>query len=212
MQTLENLVQSVAQALASIDEDTAKFCAETQILCKPNCGACCSKPNGVWTTVGEMLPMAWDLHRTGQQEDILQKLESSNQNGVCALYDPNDTDLAKGRCTAYTLRPTICRLFGSSSRSSKNGMREFLGCSWLKDQNRDINQRVTALKDNKIADSHNLTMKVRALLNSSELVQELPINVALAKALKLIAWSSYINNYCRTESSGPSPNVPDFSQ
>ena len=204
-------MQSISQALASLDEDTAKFCAETQIVCKQNCGACCSKPNGVWTTVGEMLPMAWDLYQTGHQEDIVRNLESDCQNGICALYQPNDQDLARGRCTAYSLRPSICRLFGSSSRSSKNGMREFIGCSWLKDQYKDLAQRVNDLADNKIADSHNLTMKVRSLLNSSELVEELPINVALAKALKLVAWSCYINDYVQLDSNGPSPNVQDFS-
>jgi serine/threonine protein kinase len=56
------------------------------------------------------------------------------------------------------------------------------------------------------------SIKGTPLYMAPELVQELPINAALAKALELIGWSRYIDNYARLESSGPSPNVPDFSQ
>ena len=59
---MKDLVQAVLKVLEKIQHSTNSVTSASGIGCKPGCGACCSRPNSVWATIAEMLPMALDFH------------------------------------------------------------------------------------------------------------------------------------------------------
>lgn len=119
--------QPVETALRAIDDATSRFAAATGLRCPDGCGRCCLSPS-VETTAGELAPLADEIVRRGAAGALLERLEASGGAGCCVLYESDAADPARGRCSMYAWRPSICRLFGFAGRRDGDGRPRFRAC------------------------------------------------------------------------------------
>jgi len=156
------------------------------LACPPGCGACCLSPE-VETTALELRPLARELARAGRAGALLAELarRASAGDARCVLYAPEPGDARRGRCTAYGLRPLVCRLFGFAARRDRAGRLELVACrtmrAWdpaaVSRAERDVAAGGTAavLPD----EAHALAAEF-----PDAGARRLPINAALARALE----------------------------
>ena len=189
-EVLKERIDQIDELFQTLDQAIVRFLKTANFGCKPGCGACCTKPDAVWTTVGELLPLAWKIYRAGQHELFLAKLDEFSDDAMCVLFAPTDAAKGMGRCSQYYDRPTICRLFGSSIRLSKNGLIEILACTWQREYySQEISSAENLIHD--LPDSSSMlandwVWKVKSLLPESYLIEEFPINRAFREALQIV--------------------------
>jgi len=109
---------------AAVDAAAAALAVATGLACPSGCGACCetSPPH---VTVGDVAPIAVDLVARGAAEPVLARIDALPERGACALYEPGRP---AGGCTAYELRPVVCRLFGFAAVRDKHGAPHLAAC------------------------------------------------------------------------------------
>ncbi len=183
---LKETAQKVKKALGNLKDVSTAFSSQTGIGCKTGCGACCAKANGVWATPAEMLPMAFQMFDEGTSSAALKSILDSGQHGQCMAYETSDPSGQLGRCRRYEVRPSVCILFGSGLRPTKNGGYEFIGCSW---QRQIFASEIGHVEHDASGDSHEprmLTANIRSISPDPKLALEAPVNVALLEALELI--------------------------
>jgi len=106
------------------DDATRALGDATGLACPPGCGACCvTAPPHV--TIGDVAPIAADLVARGEADAVLIRAEAAADGGACALHDPTRSG---GGCTAYALRPVVCRLFGFAAVRDKRGVPHLAAC------------------------------------------------------------------------------------
>jgi hypothetical protein len=186
IERLRHIAQDIGSELRAIELDAKRLTAVTGLVCKTGCGACCQSPGNIWATVGEMLPMAFDIFDQGRLDSTLETLENSSDDGICHMHAPDPLIRGNGRCMAYTKRPITCILFGAAKLIDKNGNAQFIGCAQL------LNQlKPDAMKNTKdIPSARASTQKVLSMILDPNLREELPLNKALTKSLELIRWST----------------------
>lgn len=135
--------------------------------------------------------MAQYLIDTQQDGPVLdERLANSNQK-TCPMYKPESNDHLRGRCTAYSFRPTVCRAFGSSYRSNKTGAPQFLGCKYIREGNPEID----ALTEKTTLSNANVNHMKQNVLNAIDdpwLREERPFAAALKEALLFMRWQNQI--------------------
>lgn len=114
-----------------LDQEIERFKAVTGLRCASGCGRCCENPK-VETTVLELLPLAIELWRQGEAGSWLEKIDAVDAKGPCIFYQPDRLVPGKGRCSVYSLRPLICRLYGFSAVTDKHGDYKLLTCPVIK--------------------------------------------------------------------------------
>jgi Fe-S-cluster containining protein len=121
--------RSVAALHAAIDRTTSTFQERTALRCPDGCGWCCLSPD-VETSAVDVGPLAAGIVRQGRATEFLDRIETHIQAGDrrCVLYEPDPADPARGRCSMYTFRPSICRLFGFAGRRDADGRPQFVAC------------------------------------------------------------------------------------
>lgn len=124
MTPLATQVQSVFD---EVDRSTSAFASASGIACPPGCGACCHSPN-VEASELEMLPMAEHLMETGEAGAVYQHLSQQPGAKICVFFKPVPGSTTDGRCSRYTHRPLVCRLFGFAGRRNKEGRPQFTAC------------------------------------------------------------------------------------
>ena len=124
-------IRSLLKLFQSLDREIQKFQSKSGLNCLAGCGRCCENPN-VETTVLELLPLAQKLWQEGSAEDWLKKIESVQEKGPCVFYKPDPLIPGNGRCSVYSLRPLICRLFGFSAKIDKHKDNVFVTCATIK--------------------------------------------------------------------------------
>ncbi|GAB5359183.1 hypothetical protein AAMO2058_000522600 [Amorphochlora amoebiformis] len=117
---------AILEALGRIDEKTSRFQSKTGLSCPRECGRCCYLPT-VEATQSEMLPLAKHIVSTGESDFWLEK--ASKAGDTCVFFLPGEN--GKGRCMMYTHRPSLCRLFGFSSRTNKSRDSELIKCQHM---------------------------------------------------------------------------------
>lgn len=185
--------EKILDALEEISKAALNYSLRVKAICKPGCGACCSKPDPIWASVGEMLPMANHLIENGEDSLTLQeRLENTNAK-TCVMFNPESNNPMRGRCAAYSFRPAVCRAFGSSYRADKQGEPQFLGCKFIRNENPLLDQlsKASTLLD---ANVTNMKQKVLNSIEDSWLREEYPINDALKEALLFLRWQSQLDN------------------
>lgn len=110
---------------------TARLSEATGLHCPPGCGRCCHSPK-IMASVLEVLPLALDIYRTGDENRVLDAIEALKDDPTCVIFTSDSGDPDKGRCTRYEVRPLVCRLFGFAARHNKYGALEFSGCRVIK--------------------------------------------------------------------------------
>ena len=122
------LALKVMALYAQIDQLIETFLATTQLHCPSGCGWCCTSPD-VEATLLEMLPIALELFRCGEGEVWIERTTREHEIKTCLFYQPDPLIPDQGRCQAYGMRPTVCRLFGWSTATHKLGKPELIACT-----------------------------------------------------------------------------------
>lgn len=203
---------AVAAVHAEADQQTRAFAERTGITCPPGCGQCCLSPH-VETTVADLLPLAEHVVQTGRAEAILQRIEAAT-DPRCVLYDADPADPARGRCSMYALRPSICRLFGFAGRRDADGNPQFTACRI----HRDTMPEVVAAAQQAVGERRiglpifaDMTRAVTAAAPNSD-GRPRPINDALRQAIHAVALTARLRQL--TDDTGdddltpPTPRVP----
>lgn len=116
------LIEDLYNELAERQFD---FCDSFCIHCDSGCGSCCEHFNPDVTNL-EAEYLAYCLIVNGKDEYALERLASWENPNYCPFYRKD----SEYHCTIYTGRPLVCRLFGSSASTDKNGHLRFRKCKW----------------------------------------------------------------------------------
>lgn len=177
---LLNLYQEMSSTFSSFQHSTGLTCVNA-------CGRCCLNPE-VEATLYEMLPMAQKIIESGQLEDWIEKLETTEKN-FCLAYQPDQVE-GQGKCVFYDERPGVCRMFGVAGYFNKKHEVTLSVCKVIKEFHnvKEIPAGLDASVTPMISD---WSFKMGSL--DPKLIQEkLPINEALLKALyKVALYSQY---------------------
>ena len=109
----------VAALLAAAEDATRAFAVATGLRCPEGCGACCHDARPEVTELDVSL-IARDAVARGVGEALFEAAVAG-ADARCVFYESEDGAPHKGRCTAYSLRPMLCRLFGFAARRGKTG-------------------------------------------------------------------------------------------
>jgi hypothetical protein len=192
-QELSEIASSMRSQLKALHESASALTSRAGITCKVGCGACCKKPNDVWATVAEMLPMAWDIFERGELDLFLENLQRQDSTLMCAVFKQHASISSNGLCSEYRNRPITCILFGSSLVPTKEKTYKFLGCSWQKEIHSDHIHSAELFADAAKYDTKTLTTSILAQIIDQNLREEFPINQALNRALELVGWADHLN-------------------
>lgn len=182
MISLYHKVQKIETLQKTIDRDTRAFKRHTDINCENHCAECC-RYESIDATPPEFLPFAWHAYRLGMLEywfDELEKEQSSRC--IFARFENN----AWG-CKIYPVRGFICRLFGFSATTDKNGHPVFAACRVLKKQQPEITSKAGAyvINGGKIPVMA-IYYRQLAAIDPSSGARMMPINEAIKKALEVV--------------------------
>ena len=182
---MDRLTGAVEQVYCEVGDGTDRYARSTGLACPEGCGACCYGPNIEATTL-ECMPLASAIHRTGRAEDILRRIEST-EDPTCAVFLPDLDDRKKGRCTLYHARPLVCRLFGFAARRNRNGKNQAVICPVMREAIPEACERTERAVGEGLGTPvyQDYSMKV-ASLDFSLSRRRIPINEAIRKALERV--------------------------
>jgi Fe-S-cluster containining protein len=183
MKSLPEKVTAVKRVYARLDKEIDTLQQSSGIHCLSGCGECCKKPD-IECTPLEFLPLALELFDEGRAEQAWEELQNNSQS-LCYVFRPHITNFG-GMCNAYPNRGLICRLFGFTARTNKEGQRELVTCKFIKqEQAEDYDQLVEDLKaGKKIPVMSEYYTRLTSI--DPTLAEFYPINQAIQKALELV--------------------------
>ncbi|MFC0875559.1 hypothetical protein ACE01N_03145 [Saccharicrinis sp. FJH2] len=174
-------VLAVRKVFAEADKVVVSYRKSSHIFCELNCYSCCTKPD-IQATVLEFLPLAYDLYKKGEAETFYDELQNNGFNTICKLLVPfavNGGEI-KG-CSNYKYRGLICRMFGYSGFSNKNGEIQLSTCKIIKEGQ---GNKIAAAPVNPpvMSEFYYRLMDI----DRSLCVPMLPINKAILKAIEVV--------------------------
>ena len=183
MKSLPEKVSAVKRVYARLDKEIATMQKASGLHCLTGCGECCKKPD-IECTPLEFLPLALELYDEGRAEQAWEELQEQH-NSLCYVFRPHVTNFG-GLCNAYPNRGLICRLFGFTARTNKEGQRELVTCKFIKEEQ--------ALAFTQVAEELKAGKKIPVMseyytrLTSIDptLAEFYPINQAIQKALEVV--------------------------
>jgi Fe-S-cluster containining protein len=183
MKSLPEKVTAVKRVYARLDKEINTVQQSSGIHCLSGCGECCKKPD-IECTPLEFLPLALELFDEGRAEQAWEELQKNSQS-LCYVFRPHITNFG-GMCNAYPNRGLICRLFGFTARTNKEGQRELVTCKFIKEQQaEDYDQLVADLKaGKKIPVMSEYYTRLTSI--DPTLAEFYPINLAIQKALEVV--------------------------
>lgn len=174
----------VNELFNQLDQEINLFQKATKLGCVKGCGKCCNKPD-IYASPLEFLPWAYHLLLNEQAFEKLEDLNSSSLT-ICNIYNPL-TISAKinGKCSDYTHRGLICRLFGFSATKDKYGKLKLATCAIIKeDQASDFEKVDLAISENlEIPIITDYYMKL-SQIDYKLATKSVPINEAMKLALE----------------------------
>lgn len=191
-------IRQVEKVFREIDADVKRIKSVTGTGCPSGCISCCLKPN-LEASVLEFLPLAYHLVSTGQDEEVVEKIE--NGQTICVSLNTMRVDDKQPGCGFYSHRGAICRLFGSAPlRDPKTGKLGLYACKILKENYAaewgDINAKISAMpKQPVVSDYYYRLMAIDPHLANDYN----PINLSILKAIHKVSLS--VRNR-------PQPNAP----
>jgi Fe-S-cluster containining protein len=181
-----DVANQVMESYTQIDQAIDAFQTATGLHCPSGCGWCCENPN-VEATPLEMLPLALELFRQGNVDLWLEKVKAINYSGSCVFYKPDPAIPGNGRCQVYLWRPSICRLFGFATVTTKQGQPELAVCVRHKAAMPDIAAAAQeAIAQGLPAPNFAEVAQQIANLNPYLGTERLPINQALRVAIERV--------------------------
>ena len=127
MSRYRRLAAAVRALYRRLDRRTSSFRRASGLSCPPGCGECCLSAE-VEATELELLPLALHLQREGSLTGLLERLREGEGGGVCVFHSREPLGRFGGRCTVYSWRPLVCRLFGFASAAGAGGRPELAVC------------------------------------------------------------------------------------
>ena len=174
---LTKKIKAVEKAFRQLGAHISRFKKESNLNCVANCGACCSKPD-IEATVMEFLPAAYFLYLTGEYNVVLNTI-AAKQDNACIFYMP----FARGGyCSNYQYRGLVCRLFGFSVSTDKQGAPVLVTCKPIKSST-DINKIKHTLRHAPEMSAYYLKLFG---IDPKLTTHYFPINQAIKKALDMV--------------------------
>lgn len=127
----EEKVEAVEMVFKGLDDHLAHISDQTGLNCVKHCSLCCHK-KGIEATPLEFYPLAAYLHRTGQMDAFLEKLDNLKDDDLCVLLDKDAHQNGTWGCTAYPYRGLVCRMFGFGFRLNRMGVPDLVTCKTIK--------------------------------------------------------------------------------
>ncbi len=184
--TLAEKVKAVESVFEDLDRDIATFQGNTGIGCIRGCGACCTKPD-IEATILEFLPLAYQLHLQGRENEIFDRLASEQDSTICLFFATKIPGHGAGMCTIYEHRGLICRLFGFSATTDKYGKPVLATCKYIKGHENGMYQHAVDAIDKGafVPVMNNYYMRLLAI-DMSLGNQFYPINKAIQLAIEKV--------------------------
>lgn len=186
---IESCADKAADLLQDVQSATDAFQKNSGIRCRSGCGQCCLKP-GVEAQVVELLPLARQLLSEGSAA-YWHSQAKKTPAGRCVFYAPNPKDETLGRCGRYSLRPSLCRLFGFAAVSGKDGKPPRLAaCHWHKElQGNTVTAAQSQIDQGaEVPLFSDYSLRFSLIAPGSGLGDRLPINRALAEAIERLSF------------------------
>jgi Fe-S-cluster containining protein len=120
-------IRATTRIFNEADRHVEKFRRTSGLGCVSGCHMCCLNPN-IHATVMEFIPLATALVDAGRHEDILARIESRKEK-ICVIFNPLT---GPGSCSMYEHRGLICRLFGFTARTTREGTPQLVTCEPIK--------------------------------------------------------------------------------
>jgi uncharacterized protein len=166
----------------AVDADISAFQDATGLHCPTGCGHCCETQTP-FVSVADMMPIAVDVVARGDGEALYDRaIANADAGAPCAIFQPGRLP---GGCTEYELRPMLCRLFGFAAVRDKHRHPRLALCRIHARDLPDVSARATAFVDD--GGAVPLFAEWQAEVDSLDpdgSREQLPINVALARALE----------------------------
>jgi len=165
---------------AEADAATALLAVATGLACPPGCGECCTR-HDPHVTIADIEPLVDAALADGTAPARLA-LALAAPDGACVYYA---ADGLVGGCSAYALRPMVCRLFGFAAVRGKHGAAELAGCEVHRAAVPEAVLRAEAHigAGGAVAMLPEYQARADGLEPDPTRTEQLPINVALARAL-----------------------------
>lgn len=117
----------VEKLFKTLETEITELQENTGLRCIKNCVKCCITPNIVATAL-EFYPLAEHLHKTGQAEITLKRIEEINNPRICPFLGSLSSEGNTTGCQQYEHRGLICRLFAFNYTTDKFGRRRIAAC------------------------------------------------------------------------------------
>ncbi len=166
----------------AVDAAITAFQDATGLGCPTGCGHCCQTQTP-YVSVADMAPIAADAVARGDGEALYDRAVAADDAGSpCAVFEPGRLP---GGCTAYELRPMLCRLFGFAAVKDKHGHQRLALCRVHGRELPADSARATAFVDDGGAVPIFAEWQAETdALDPEGSREQLPINRALARALE----------------------------
>jgi len=153
-----------------LDTLTSAFRASTGLSCTPGCGWCCETGDPE-ITVFEAMPLACTIVSNPFLMERYNAYRGAGTRKPCFFHDAS----RDFRCTAYAIRPMMCRMFGYAGVRDKNGAVRFKTCPKMRNSARPVTVPLIPV-------FQDLQLTVTSLA-PSELARLLPFPDALSEAV-----------------------------
>ncbi len=178
--------KAVSDVFRALDEAIAEFQGVSGMDCFFGCGQCCTKPD-IEASILEFLPLAIQHYEEGNAEQMFDLLSEETTDSICVNFKSHANQEDRGRCTQYTNRGLICRLFGYSARVDKYGQNELITCTRIKQESPEAYQKGAdhVKTGGEVPVMSNYYRQLQAI--DFELANmRLPINEAMLESLKIV--------------------------
>ena len=174
---LKQKINTVNALFRQADRHVSGFQAKSKLTCISNCNYCCTKAD-IETTIIEFLPAAYHLFITDEYNQVLDNIENKTDES-CVFFNPFNPS---GACTYYAHRGMLCRLFGFSRKTGKDGSLILTTCKPLK-ASIDLASIQPTLKH--APELANYYLKLFGI-DQKLSVQYFPINQSIRKAIEIV--------------------------
>jgi Fe-S-cluster containining protein len=163
------------------DRATGALASATGLACPTGCGECCAR-HDPHVTIADVEPIAAAAVADRTAEAMLDRALAAPA-GPCVYFEPGRLP---GGCTVYALRPILCRLFGFSAVRDKHGAPALAVCEVHKAATPEVAARAAAhvAGGGEVAILAEYQARADGLDPDPARTEQLPINVALARALE----------------------------
>jgi Fe-S-cluster containining protein len=141
--SIKRKVNAVNKLFKELEKEVQTLKEGTGMMCVAGCGKCCFKSD-VEATILEFLPLAYELFVRGEAETWHEKIRTAPDRQVCWALQALATDQRSGKCTQYTNRGLICRLFAFSATLDKYGQKRLSTCNIIKTELPEAYQKADA--------------------------------------------------------------------